>query len=538
MRNEPVAVIDIGSNTIRSLVVEPLPGGGYRSLDDEREVVRLASGLTRRGALTDIAIRRAVRALERMAAIARGRGVRRIQTVATSAIRNARNRAVFVERVRRATCLRVRVISGAEEARLAFRSAALSFDLANTPCAVVDVGGGSTELVLAIGSHIQEVHSLPLGAVALTEMHPASDPIRRREFRSLRRAVRRALRTAAIEADPRPLVLIASGGTASAVAQMMMARENLQGRDVQGFELTQADLLHLREALLRRTLGERRQMPGLSPDRADIIVAGVAILYEVMNVLKVNTLRISARGIRHALIDRMIRGRKLDRAAAPSRGRRLQAAEAFGRSLRFEQTHARQVQRLALRLFDDLAGPLGLDAGERDLLAAAALLHDVGYVVSFRQHHKHAYHLIAHAQIDGFTPREHEIIALAARYHRKAPPRRRHAAWASLPRRWRDVVRRLSAILRIADGLDRRHSQRVRDLHCDVGSRRVRIDLEGEADLAVEIHGASGKAGLFRTVFGRALTLRARSERRVERRAVPPRGAARWPGTRSILRRA
>jgi len=278
-------------------------------------------------------------------------------------------------------------------------------------------------------------------------------------------------------------------------------------------------------------------MPGLSPDRADIIVAGVAILYEVMDVLKVNTLRISARGIRHALIDRMIRGRRPARPAASARGRRLQAAEAFGRSLRFEQTHARQVQRLALRLFDDLAGPLGLDTGERDLLAAAALLHDVGYVVSFRQHHKHAYHLIAHAQIDGFTPREHEIIALVARYHRKTPPRGRHAAWASLPHRWRDVVRRLSAILRIADGLDRRHSQRVQDLRCEVGPRRVRIDLEGDTDLAVEIHGAAGKAGLFRRIFGRAVTLRASSARRVARRVVPLRIVARRSGARSIPRR-
>jgi exopolyphosphatase/guanosine-5'-triphosphate,3'-diphosphate pyrophosphatase len=538
MKTAPVAVIDIGSNTIRSLVVEPLPGGGYRTLDDEREVARLASGLTRRGALTDIAIRRAVRALERMAAIARGRGVRRIRTIATSAIRRARNRAHFVERVRESTGLRVRVISGAEEARLAFRSAALSFDLGSSPCAVVDVGGGSTELVLAIGGHIQEVHSLPLGAVTLTETHRASDPVRHREFRALRRTVRRALRAAGIEPDPRPVVLIASGGTASAVAQLMMARENLLGRGVQGFEMTQADLLHLRAALLRRTLAERRRMPGLSPDRADIIVAGVTILYEIMDRLRVNTLKVSARGIRHALVEHLIHGHGPHRPPAPGRGGRLLAAEAFGRSLRFEQAHARQVQRLALRLFDELAGPLGLEAGGRDLLAAAALLHDIGYVVSFRQHHKHTYHLIAHAQIDGFTPREHELMALVARYHRKAPPRGRHSAWAALPGRWRDVVRRLAALLRIADGLDRRHSQRVRDLCCRVGPRRVLIDLVGDGDLSVEIHGASGKAALFRRVFDRDVLLRACPARVAARRSSSARATLRRPVPRPVPRRA
>jgi exopolyphosphatase/guanosine-5'-triphosphate,3'-diphosphate pyrophosphatase len=522
MKSDPVGVIDIGSNSIRSMVAEPLAGGTFRILDDEKETVRLASGLTRAGALSEAAMRRALRALRRMGEIVRGRGVRRVAVVATSAIRNATNRRRFVERVRRETGLRVRVISGAEEGRLAFRSAALSFDLGNVPCAVADVGGGSTELVLALGSHIQEVHSLPLGAVALTEEHLASDPVRPRELRALRRAIRRRLREAGIEADPRPQFLIASGGTASAVAQMMMARERLDGRAVQGFEMTQADLLHLREALLRRTLRERRRMEGLSPDRADIIIAGVAILYEIMDRLKVNVLRISARGIRYALLHQMIAGRSRPLPPPFARRRRLVAAEGFGRSLRFEQAHARHVQRLAESLFDQLASPLGLDPADRDLLSAAALLHDVGYVVSFRQHHKHTYHLIAHAQIEGFSPREHEVMALVARYHRRSSPKKRHAPFAALPRPDRQRVRTLSALLRIADALDRRHTQRVHAVRCEAGPRRVRIQLEGEGDLAVEIHGASGKAGAFRKEFVREVVFGAVRRRRTAGPAVVP----------------
>src|SRR5262249_52474072 len=157
-------------------------------------------------------------------------------------------------------------------------------------------------------------------------------------------------------------------------------------------------------------------------------------LYEILVHLRVNTLRVSARGIRHALLNRLITRNSETRAAELTRPRRLAAATAFARSLRFEQKHGEHVQRIALSLFDQLREPLRLEESSRDLLAAAALLHDVGYVVSFRRHHKHAYHLIAHAQLDGFTPEEREVIALVARYHRKSLPKKKHDAWASLPR--------------------------------------------------------------------------------------------------------
>ena len=501
MKQQPLAVIDIGSNTIRSLIVETQPDGTYRVLDDEREVARLASGLNRQGKISAAAIQRAVRALQRMAEIARARGVRRIAVVATSAIRNAANRQTFVDRVRSSTGLRVRVISGLEEARMAFESAAGSFDLGDQPCAVADVGGGSTEVILALGNHIRRVHSLRLGSVALTEEFLRSDPVKGKEFKALRREVRRNLEAARMDAQPPPQFLIASGGTATAVGQMAMTRQRLSGRPVQGFEMTQAELLHLREALLRRTLTERRQMPGLSPDRADIIVAGITILYEILVHLNVNTLRVSNRGIRHALLNRLIARQPGAKAAPFAHRQRLAAAESFGRSLRFEQEHGEQVRRLAISMFDQLAGPFGIDPGGRELLAVAALLHDVGYVVGYRQHHKHSYHLIAHAHLDGFTPHERETIALVARYHRRAAPRKRHAAWAALPRDERQLVLKLSAILRIADALDRRHSQGLREIRCRVRRRRLGLTLVADRDLSVEIHGAAQKAELFRRVF-------------------------------------
>jgi exopolyphosphatase/guanosine-5'-triphosphate,3'-diphosphate pyrophosphatase len=510
MKRHPLAVIDIGSNTIRSLVVEVLPGGTYRVLDDEREVARLASGLNRRGCLSAEAIRRAVVALKRMAEIARARGARRMSVLATSAIRNATNRRAFLDRVRLETGLRVRVISEAEEARLAFESAAQSFDLGEQPCAVADVGGGSTELILALGTHIQQEYSLRLGAVALTEQFLLSDPVRNGEFRKLRREVRRRLRAAKIAAAPPPQFIVASGGSATAVAQLAMARHGLERRSAQGFEITQAELLHLRRALLRRTLAERRQMPGLSPDRADIIIAGVTILYEILDHLKVNVLRISERGIRHAALNRMIaRASGTAASGPPNRPDRLAAVESFARSLHFEEKHCRQVRRVAESLFDQMAEPLGIDPAARDLVGAAALLHNVGYIVSYRQHHKHTYRLVAHAQLDGFTPREREIIALTARFHRRSGPKRKHRAWAALPPDDRDLVARLAAMVRLADALDRRHSQRLLQIRCRVARKRILLTLASASDLGVEIHAAEAKARVFEKTFGRALRIRA-----------------------------
>jgi len=526
MKLRPLAVIDIGSNTIRSLVVQTLADGTYRILDDEREVARLASGLNRRGGLSSAAMQRAVNSLRRMADIIRARTAKRVTVVATSAIRNASNRQLFLDRVRAETGLRVRVISALEEARLAFESAAGSFDLAGRPCAIADVGGGSTEVILALGSHIRTIHCLPLGAVGLTEEFLHSDPVRGKEFRALRALVRRRLEEAGMEPDPAPQFLIASGGTATSLAQMAMARHGLSGRPVQGYEMTQAELLHLRQALLRRSLAERRQMAGLSPDRADIILAGATILYEILDHLKVNTLKVSNRGIRHALLNRMISRNGLRPDRPPIQRQRVSAAESFGLSLGFEHEHGEQVRRLALSFFDQLRAPLRLEPGSRDLLAAAALLHDVGYVVGYRQHHKHSYHLIANAHLDGFTPREREIIALIARYHRRAAPRKKHAEWAKLPREDRKLVRQLSSLLRIADALDRRHSRGIREVRCRVRGKQVKIELEAARDVSVELHGALDKARLFEEIFGREIRFQSHLARKAARAAAaaPPPG--------------
>lgn len=506
MKTQRAAVVDIGSNSIRSLIVEGMGDGNFRVLDDERELVRLASGITTRGYLSLAAMARAMKALGRMSEIIRARGVIHVAAVATSAVRLARNRKDFIDRVRMETGLRVRVISGEEEGQLAFESAASAFEFGDQPVAVADIGGGSAEIVLALGRNIQSISCLPIGAVRLTEQFLGSDPADPKEFKDLRKFVRKQIRGLGLVVEPAPQFLVASGGTATTLAQIAMSRSGLSGREAHGFEMTQADVVHVLEALLRRNMDQRRQMQGVPPDRADIIVAGVAALSEMMSELSVNILRVNTRGIRDALLRRLLRKSGAIPTTLKPRDR-MRAVERFGRGLRIERPHVDHVKSLALSIFDQLHRPLEVNPEARELLAAASLLHDIGYAVSFKGHHKHSYHLIVHASLEGFTPREKELIAQVARYHRGTPPTKRHEKWAALAKEDRLLVRQLAAFLRLADALDRRHTQRVQGVICRATPTRVRFVLSATVDVSVEIHTLQEKSNVFQKVFGRTLNV-------------------------------
>ena len=218
--------------------------------------------------------------------------------------------------------------------------------------------------------------------------------------------------------------------------------------------------------------------------------------------MKVNRIRVSTGGIRHALIQRMIRrSPRADKLSSIQN--RMDSIEIFGRSLHFDEKHAAYVRKLALSIYEQMAKPLNLNPESRDLLEAASLLHDVGHVVSYKGHHKHSYHLIAHSALEGFTPSEIEIIAQVARYHRKARPKKKHSPFAALSKDDQQTVMELASILRIADGLERRHSQGVKKVSCQVSNQKVQFGLAGSRSLNVEIYGAVEKSDLFEKVFGR-----------------------------------
>src|SRR5690242_10131505 len=498
-----VAAIDIGSNSIRQIVADVSPGGGIQVVDEMKAAPRLAAGLVDTGSLDDGAMTRAIDDITRMATLARQLGAERIEAVATSAVRDASNGDEFLHRVHRQTGLHVRVLDGEEEARLSFRSALAHFELGSGRAVVADIGGGSLGLVLSVDGVIERLSSLPLGAVRLTERFLPDGATSPKALRALRKEVRAQLRPHLPVRDWRSAPLVGSGGTFTNLAGLYLTRQGIcTARSVHAARSPRGDGEHLLGMLHALSPAERRNVEGLNADRADIIVAGLAVVAEVMARLEARDVQVSRYGIREGILLEAARVRPV--VADPGEARERSVRELAERC-RYEAPHATNVQRLALRLFDSLGSRLGASPVERQLLGDAALLHDVGYHISYDRHHKHSYHIIVHAELLGVPPAELVVIANVARYHRGAPPRRKHRNYGALDRELRARVRRLAAILRIADGFDRGHTGAVKNLRVRWVKRAIRIAPvagDSRATLRLECWGAHRKSALLEKLAG------------------------------------
>ncbi len=495
-----LAAIDIGTNSFRCLIAEVDPQEGFRILDDEKAQVRLGEGLNQTGEISPAAQQRAIEALQRMCGIVTGLGATMVEVVATSAVRKASNRKEFLAAVKQATDLDIRVIDGEIEAELATLSVHHNFAMDKQRFAVADIGGGSVEIVIASGRHTETVTSLELGAVFLTEKFIHNDPPIEQELKLLRKHIRKALKKAGIGKELPVSSLIGSGGTMTNIGAMVMAMRGEQYETVHRYEVLHSEVIHLLAMLTRKKQKDRQNIPGLSPERADIILAGMILTDELLRKTHTNLLRINAKGIREGLILQSLQKRGLLPENDQPRDWRSSVLE-FARSCRFDEQHATQVTRLALKIFDTLAETNGLNQRDRELLEAGSLLHDIGYFISYHQHHKHSYHLARHANLFGFTPREREIIANLARYHRKALPKKSHESFATLSKEDKLLVCQLGGILRLADGLDRRRNRQVSGISCRLKKKQLHLTLIGSGDLSVELYGARSKADLLESTF-------------------------------------
>jgi len=273
-----LAAIDVGTNSIRLVVAQLESAGTYSNLDEEREMSRLGQGLTRTGRLAEGPMKSSLDAIGKMQAISAGFGVRELRGIATSAVREAANGASFCREAKRRFGVNIEVISAEEEARLAFRSATRQFELNGHATSIVDIGGGSVEVVLAAGSAIDEIHSLPLGALRLTEQFCRTDPLRRRHWRQLKNRIDKVILRQIGKPPFRADVMFGSGGTFSTLAEIAQCEREGKTETVHGYELTRAELDHLMDRLIAEPLEGRRRIPGLNPARADIIVAGAAVV--------------------------------------------------------------------------------------------------------------------------------------------------------------------------------------------------------------------------------------------------------------------
>ena len=508
-----VAAIDVGSNSIRLVVGETDPLTKYRIIEDIKETTRLGGGVFDDGRLSQSAMEASIRAVERMKEVALACRVDRIRAIATSAVREASNRAEFLDLVERRTGIRLEVIDPEHEARLAFSSVANIFELDDRRTAVVDIGGGSTELILSSGGMIDQVHPLPLGAVRLTERFQGENG--REKFDELRKHVDKVIDDNLGPPDFQPYLIIGTGGTFTSLGRVAIRHGSSgvgNGRflfAVRGYEMRHADVIYFLEFLRRLPLDERRKVAGLSGQRAEIIVAGVCIIERLMEHFGVDRMRVHDGGIRDGLLAEMIDDLGF-RAEPPRRHppTSLEAVRRFAERSRYDSAHSEHVARLALRIFDqliefnpDAVGTWG-HAEARHLLHAAAILHDVGMAMSYRRHHKHSYDMVLHADLPGCTRREVEIMANLCRYHRRRGPSRRHDAFRRLGDDDQRLVRHLAGILRVADGLDRMHMQDVLDVRVTPTSTRTIFDVIAYVEPRENMRAAKSKVDGFELAFG------------------------------------
>jgi len=499
---ERLAAIDVGSNSIRLVVAEYHHDTGLSIIDEVKEQPRLAAGVASSGALDPVASEHAVQALRRMVEVCQRRDVKRVRAVATSAVREAANGDAFLERVRTELGLELEIIDGQTEALLSYRSVAHHFPLTNDRTIIADIGGGSLELVGAVDGLIELSRSLPLGAVRLTEMYlnGASRPFR--QIKELRREIRKQLRRGLEERDWTAANLIGSGGTFTNLARMAAARRGKSAADpVHGVTVATGEVEHLLERLTSMKPDERAQVPGLNPNRADIILAGLAVVAELLDMIDGRRVAISAFGLREGLLLEMAGA-----TAPPASEDPLRLAREFAHRCGADLMHAEQVRFLALILFDYLAEPLGADHGESAILEAAAVLHEVGQLVSYREHHKHSFQLILHAERLNLPARDRLMVAHVSRYHRKRGPTKKHREFASLNPAEQGVVRRMSALLRVADGLDRGGSAAVGSLAVDIQPDQLTITIRPKqpgADLELERWTAERKGDVLGKLLGR-----------------------------------
>ncbi len=483
-----IGAIDVGTNAARLEIARVHLDGSLETLHQERDPIRPGEGVFLTGRMAKEVEDRLVSTMRRYAALCR-RYRAQVRAVGTSALREAKNGRDVVRRVRAAAGLDLEIVSGREEARL-ICVGVLHGRAPGSRSVLLDIGGGSTEVATAVGDRPTNLWSVPLGAVRLTQIFGTGARVSDSRLAALRAFAAEAFREATPSLALSRAPAVGSSGTIEAVV----------GFASDGRRATRKEIARAVDALAAMSVAERRRK--FDPRRAEIVVAGAAVLEAAMRHLALEAITAVGTGLRNGILVELSR-RDEGRGAAES----TEAVVALGRRFQFDEPHATQVARLALALYDRLARLHGLPPRARRILEAAALLHDVGHAVSPQAHHKHTYYLIANADLPGFADRERELVALVARYHRRSHPGRARRDLVELTAVELATVRKLVAILRVADALDRSHQQPVRAIRTEVRRGAVELRVAARGALDLELWDAAREAGLFQRVFARRLVI-------------------------------
>jgi exopolyphosphatase/guanosine-5'-triphosphate,3'-diphosphate pyrophosphatase len=509
--------IDVGTNSIHLIVVDVDERyGTTRVVYKAREMVRLGAGdLFERGRLGNAALARGVDAMERFAGALRARGVETIRAVATSAVREAENGHEFVDAVRARTGIVVEVLTDIEEARLIALGVAHGYPIYDRLACIIDIGGGSTEFIVADGRRTYLLESVKLGSLRMYDAYlrdaPRSgyayDKMGERIAAVLAPVMER-LRTYAFD------LIIGTSGTIMGLAALDAGDRGIAQPRIHGYRLERERLRALQTRMRALDESDRKRMPGMNPRRADIIVAGNAILIGALDALDARALVVCERALREGLIvDVTANDSRPGAEVGGERARRRAAVDALAQKYGSAGVHERTVARLALALFTELADVHKLPVDDGELLYAAAVLHDIGHYVADSAHHKHGAYLVRSSELAGWREDERSLIAAVVRYHRKAMPKPAHPEFAGLGTRERYRVSALAALLRIAEGLDSRHLGVVAGITVERKGGTLLVRAQAEEPIAGELAVAGMRADLFERTFGMTATLLASGPR-------------------------
>jgi exopolyphosphatase/guanosine-5'-triphosphate,3'-diphosphate pyrophosphatase len=509
-----IAAIDIGSNSIH-MVTAQVRQGDFEILDRAKEMVGLARGTLTSGRLSDETLEFGLKTLGTFKRLAERQGADPILAVATSAVREAVNGGEFVLQAWEKFGLHIDVITGAQEARLIFAAARHAIDFRGQRPLVVDIGGGSIEIVQGEGNKIRWQKSLKLGVVRLTERFFKSDPPKAGEIAAFKAYVREKLEPVFAHArHMRPTMLVGTSGTLLTLTAMAAAiRDGAPPHKLHNYILERKALADLTTKILESRGRERAHIPGLERRRVDLIPAGALLAGIVLDGFRCEEMHACEFALREGILLDFIDHHHRDvRAAEHVPSIRRRSVLSMASRFQAEAGHGHQVARLALYLFDATKSIHKLGAEARELLEYAALLHDVGLYVSHSGHHRHSYYLITQGELRGFDPQELAVIAVVARFHKGAPPKISSPELEELEPENRKLAVALAAFLRVADGLDRTHHGVVRTMRVARNNGRLELWIDSAGrDAELELWAAQRKSELWEKCFGLALYFRAKA---------------------------
>ena len=538
-----IAAIDIGTNSIHMIVVQVRADLSFEVVDREKDMVRLGAGGLDGKRLTDSSMAAGLQTLSKFKRIAESHKVDEIIAGATSATREAENGGDFIAEVDRRTGIKIRVITGTEEARLIHLAAAYGVDVGSSRACVIDIGGGSVEVTLGTAATMQTGRSFKTGVIRLSERYVKSDPLARRDERRLVKHINREMGEYLSEIAGRGFErVIGTSGTILSLGALALTSEGAVVGDLRNRRVGARSIHRLRNRIVDADIEERLQMPGLDPRRADLSVAGAVLIDTILRKIEAEELTLCDLALREGLVlDYIQKNRaKITKAERYPDVRRRSIVE-LGERCGFWAEHAQQVARLSLSIFDQTRSLHRLGEREREWLEYGALLHDIGSHISYERHHRHSYYLIKNGGLRGFEPEETEVIALVARYHRQSPPKKSHEGYADLSPKLQRTVKRLSAMVRVAEGLDRSHAQTVTaiDLYPQPDGYLAR--LRSKADAELELWAAHRDVQPLEEILGKPIRFElSDGSRRAVKGKQPPsskQADSRAPAPRKAVRR-